>query len=128
MRLDQGRVVIGSLARIVACLAVLVVMFHDGIALGLAQVNADSDAKVAARAGAQAWHLSEDFDRAYQAAAIAVVENGSDVAADEFEVERATGFVNVTINRETSTMAAKYFSWFDQLTNPTSTARARVER
>lgn len=118
---------IGSAARIVACLAVLVIMFHDGITLGLAQVNADSDAQLAARAGAQAWHLSNDAQKAYEAAAIAVVENGSDVRSDDFQVEPSTGFVNVTIDRETSTMAAKYFGWFDELTNPSGTARARAE-
>src|SRR6478735_4520291 len=58
VREDHGRIVIGAITRIIGCLAIIVVLFHDGVMLGAAQVTTDQDAQVAARAGAQAYHQS----------------------------------------------------------------------
>jgi hypothetical protein len=113
-------------AKIAGLLAVIVVMFHDGISLGLAQVNADSDAQVAARAGAQAWHQTQDVQRSYDLAALAVEENGTTVDRTTFLVDQESGLVTVETSRQADTMAAKYFGWLDDLVAPTSQASARV--
>ena len=127
MRRDQGFVMISALTKIAGLLAVLVVMFHDGISLGLAQVNADSDAQIAARAGATVWEQTGDVQKAYESAALAVVENGSDVDATTFRVDPADGRVTVQTHRSATTMAAKYFGWFDNLVNPAGVASAQAE-
>jgi len=128
VRGDRGIVVIGSLAKIAGLLAVIVVMFHDGISLGLAQVNADSDAQVAARAGAQGWQQTTDVDRAYDRAALAVEANGTTVIRDSFAVDEESGLVTVHTSRTADTMAAKYFGWLDELVSPQGEASAKEAR
>jgi hypothetical protein len=127
VRRDRGFIFIGTLTKIAGLLAVLVIMFHDGISLGLAQVSADSDAQIAARAGAQAWKQTGDVQRSYETAALAVVENGSDVDAATFRVDPKDGRVTVQTRRNATTMAAKYFGWFDDLVNPDGLASSQID-
>ena len=126
MRGDQGRIVIGAITKIIGCLALLVVLFHDGVMLGVAQVTTDQDASVAARAGAQNWQQTKDIQKSYDAAALAVAEKGTDIDAATFTVS-PDGMVTLTATRRTSTMVADHFSWFDNVTRPHSTASYTVE-
>ena len=117
---------LGTITKVAVCLALIVVLFHDGIALGLAQVTADQDAEVAARAGAQNYQQFKDPQRAYDAAALAVADKGTEIPEDTFEVTSA-GDVTLVATRSTSTMAANRFSWFDKLTHPQGVATVMVE-
>ena len=117
----------GAITRIVGCLAVIVVLFHDGVSLGLGQVAADQDAQIAVRAAAQNWAQNADVQESYDAAALAVAESGAEVDPDSFDIDVTTGLVTLEVTRETSTMMAHRFSWFDDVTNPTSSARASLD-
>jgi hypothetical protein len=123
---DRGRIVIGAITRIVVCLAIIVVLFHDGIVLGLGQVAVNQDAQVAARAAAQNWVANNDIQAAYDAAALAVVENGTDIDAATFKIDRSSNSVTLTARRETSTMVADHFSWFNSVTHPKGVASAAI--
>lgn len=119
---------IGAITRIVGLLAVIVVLFHDGVVLGLAQVTADQDATVAAQAAAQNWVQTKDLQKSYDAAALAVASKGTDIETTSFKVDTAAGLVTLTATRTTSTMLADHFSWFDNVTHPHSEASATIEQ
>jgi len=119
--------VIGAITRIVGCLAIIVVLFHDGVVLGLAQITTDQDAQLAARAAAQSWSASPDLQKAYDAAALSVASKGTDIDTESFKID-ANGLVTLTAHRTTSTMVADHLSWFDSLTHPHSIATATVEK
>jgi hypothetical protein len=124
---DRGRIVIGATTRIIGLLAVIIVLFHDGVILGLGQVAADQDASVAARAGAQNWMQTQNVQKAYDAAALSVASKGTDVDPATFKVNVPLATVTVTTSRSTSTMLAHHFSWFDSMTHPHATGTASIE-
>ena len=126
VRGDHGRIVIGAITRIIGCLAILVVLFHDGVMLGVAQVTTDQDAAVAARAAAQNWQQTKDVQKSYEAAALAVQDKGTEIDAASFKVD-TYGEVTLTASRRTSTMVADRFSLFDNVTHPHSTTSAKVD-
>jgi hypothetical protein len=122
VRTDQGRVVIGGITRFIGCLAVIVVLFHDGVVMGLGKVAVQEDAQVAAHAGAQNWNQTMNLQDSYNAAALAVESKGTEIDAPSYKVVAADGTVTLTANRDTSTFVAGHIHWFDSLTHPTSTA------
>lgn len=126
VRGDHGRIVIGAITRIIGCLAILVVLFHDGVMLGVAQVTTDQDAAVAARAAAQNWQQTKDVQKAYDAAALSVQSKGTEIDAASFKVAE-NGQVTLTAGRRTSTMVADRFSWFDSVTHPHTTTTSSAE-
>ena len=126
VRADQGRVVIGGITKIIGCLAVIVVLFHDGVVLGLGQVATQQDAQVAARAGAQNWNQTQNLQESYNAAALAVQSKGTEIDAATYKVDARSATVTLTANRETSTFVAGHIHWFDSLTHPTSTTSFSV--
>lgn len=118
---------LGAITRIAGCLAVIVVLFHDGVVLGLGQVTADQDAQVAVQAAAQSYRQNEDLQKAYDAAALSVASKGTDVDTATFKVDTGTGLITLTTYRDTSTMLAGRLHWFDKVTHPTSTASAAID-
>ena len=127
---------IGAITRIIGLLAVIVVLFHDGIVLGVGQVTADQDAQLAARAAAQSYVQNSDSQRelspreitqkAYDAAALAVASKGTNIDPATVTIDPGLDMVTVTGTRDTSTMMAGHFHWFDRLTHPSSVGSASI--
>ena len=122
VRGDRGRIVIGGITKIIGCLAVIVVLFHDGVVLGLGSVAVQQDAQVAARAGAQNWNQTKNLQDSYDAAALSVQSKGTEIDPATYKVDTTAATVTVVAHRDTSTMVAGHFHWFASLTHPRSTA------
>jgi hypothetical protein len=127
VHVDQGRILIGQLTKLTLALAVIAVLFLDGLAVGAARVSVETESDTAARAAALEWGKSRNVQKSYDAAAAAVADQGISIKTEDYEVDPEAGTLTLTAQRDSTTYVAHRMSFFDDLTQPEATGRAELE-
>jgi hypothetical protein len=101
--------VIGWLTRLVVVLGTVAVVAFDAISIGITSVTLSDHGHRAAREGAEAWQMTADVQRAYDAALRTAQESNdaNEVLTEDFTIA-ATGVVTLTIVRTPSTLLAQH--------------------
>lgn len=120
---EQGGIVTGWLIQLLVIMALIAVVGHEVISIGVTAVNLEDDARDVAVAARDAYGRG-DLPGAEEAAAAAAT--GLDAELVSVEVDGDT--VVVTVTKQADTFLVHRFGALEDLTKPTTQGRARWRR
>ena len=118
---EQGGIVTGWLVQLLVIMAIIGVLGHEVISIGVTSVNLEDDARDVAVAARDAYGRG-DLDTATEAAAAAASELGAELISLELDGETLVA----TVIKQADTFFVHRIGPLEDLTTPTARGRVRV--
>lgn len=121
---DAGTILLTSLVRNVALLAIAGVVLLDGFSIARTQVSVGDDAQGAAQAAHTVLTTGGTHAKAAAAASLYARQHGATIPKGGVSFGAAYGSVTVTLHETASTLVAGRIGWLADDVTPSATATA----
>jgi apolipoprotein N-acyltransferase len=120
---DDGDIITGWLLQLLAILAVISLVVYEVVAIGVAAVSVDEDARDAARVAAVSYRTDRSLPLARETADAAVTSEHTDVVS----LTESNGELVITMSRRARTLLVHRVAALQDLATASTTRRVRWE-